>query len=82
MPLLKFKPGIYTDAGYRFRENKLIKSDDYWPGVRKITQKFYDVTFFSSDEIEVGEHFPIVAEMYFRVKSDTIVHSRSVFSIM
>ena len=40
------------------------------------------MTFFSSDEIEVGDHHPLVAEMYFRIKSDTIVHSRAVFAIM
>ena len=40
------------------------------------------MTLFSSDEVEVGEHYPVVAEMYFRIKTDTIVHSRNVVTIM
>ena len=44
--------------------------------------KFYDVTFFSSDEIVVGEDYPVIAEMYFRIKADSVKHQRTVFSIM
>ena len=81
MPLLKFKPGVFSDAGYRFRENTFIKADHYIPMVGNSIQKFYDVTFFSSDEMEVTDEYPVIAEMYFRIKADTIIHSRSVFSI-
>ena len=40
------------------------------------------MTVFSSDEIEVGDEYPVLAEMYFRIKADTIIHSRAVFTIM
>ena len=43
---------------------------------------FYDITLFSSDEIVVGEEYNVIAEMYFRIKSDAIQHSREVFTIM
>ena len=76
MPLMKFKEGYYTDAGYRFRENKFEQKDHWVPGKDVNEKKFYDVTFFSSDEIEVGKDFNLVAEMYFRIKTDLIVHSR------
>ena len=54
MPAVKLKAGLYTDTGYRFREN-VFKQYDHWiPGVNRGSRNFYDVTFFSSDEIEVG----------------------------
>ena len=43
---------------------------------------FYDVTFFSSDIINVHVDHPVIAEMYFRIKSDAVTHDRTVFSIM
>ena len=45
-------------------------------------EKFYDVTFFSSDEIIVGDTAQTLAEMYFRIKVDAIDHERNVYSIM
>lgn len=44
--------------------------------------KFYDVTTFNSDEYAVSENYPLIAEMYFRIKTDAIDHSRVVFSLM
>ena len=61
MPLIKLKPGAFRDAGYRFRENTFKKADSYFPGLLKSIQKFYDVTVFSSDEIEVGTDYPVLA---------------------
>jgi len=82
MPLVKFKSGLFSDTGYRFRENEFKHGDNWFPGAPFQHRTFYDVTFFSSDEIEVGTDFMTVAEMYFRVKTDTIKHRRKVFSIM
>ena len=72
LPTLKFKPGLFTDQGFRFQENSFKKDDHWLPGVGLNTLKFYDVTFFSSDQIEVGENYPIIAEMYFRIKADSV----------
>ena len=82
LPFVKFKPGLFSDTGYRFRENSFEQEDNWIPGGRVKTNKFYDVQFFSSDEIEVGTDFNTIAEMYFRVKTDTILHRRKVFSMM
>ena len=82
MPSVRFRPGLFSDSGYRFRENAFSKDDHWLPGLGMTTIKFYDVTFFSADLIDVGEDYPIIAEMYFRIKSDAISHSRAVFSVM
>ena len=82
MPVLKFKPGLYSDAGYRYRENTFDKKDHWFPGIGKSLEKFYDMTFFSSDEIEVGQYYNTIAEMYIRIKTDSISHERQVFSLM
>lgn len=37
---------------------------------------------FSSDELIVGEDYHTIAEMYFRIKTDQIQHTRIVFNIM
>ena len=80
-PNLKFKPGIFSDAGYRYRLNTFDSNDHWIPGVGHGVKKFYDVINFSSDEIEVDDDYMIIAQMYFRIKVDTIRHERRVFSI-
>ena len=82
LPTVKFQPGLFTDQGFRFQENEFSKSDHWFPGMGQSSLKFYDVTFFSSDQINVPLDFKILAEMYFRIKSDAITHERTVFSIM
>ena len=82
LPAVQLKAGIYTDQGYRFRENTFEKADHIIPGAGEGAQRWFDITFFSSDPIVVGDDFTILAEMYFRVKSDSISHSRSVYTIM
>lgn len=56
--------------------------DSWVPGAGGGIQTWYDVTFFSSDSIPVTENYPIIAEMYFRIKTDTILHERQVYSLM
>lgn len=74
MPAVQLQAGIYTDTGYRFRENQFYKSDHWLPGVHESFSYYYDVTFFSSDRIVVDDDFNTIAEMYFRVKTDTLIH--------
>lgn len=76
MPTLKFKPGYFSDAGYRYRLNTFETTDHWFPALGYSVKKFYDVVFFSSDEIEVDEDYMIIAEMYFRLKIDEIIHDR------
>ena len=72
MPTLKFKPGVFSDAGYRYRKNTFNKVDHWVPGWPKEYEHFYDVIFFSSDEIEVGTDYLPIADIYFRIKVDEI----------
>ena len=82
LPTIKFKPGLFTDAGYRFRQNIFKRADHWFPGTGTTIEKFYDILLFSNDEIEVGKEFMTIAEMWFRVKTDNITHTREVFSFM
>ena len=45
-------------------------------------QKWYDITLFSSDAIIVEDDATVIAEMYFRIKTDAIVHARFVYSVL
>ena len=57
--------------------------DEHWlPGVGASKQFYYDVTFFSSDQIVVGDDFNTIAEMYFRINTDTIIHQRSSYNLV
>lgn len=76
------RPGIFSDAGYRYRQNVFEKQDFWIPGISSSVEKFYDVTFFSSDSIIVGDDYMTIGEMYFRLKTDSITHARNVFSMM
>ena len=37
-------------------------------------KKFYDITTFSSDILSVGPDYPLIGEMYFRIKADSVDH--------
>ena len=52
------------------------------PGLRESLKTYYDVTFFSSDSLVVDDDYKVIAEMYFRIKTDAIIHSRQVYNLM
>ena len=64
------------------RENIFYKYDNYAPWGTVKEQKFYDVELFSSDSIPVTDEYPVLVEMYIRVKVDSIGHSRKVYAMM
>jgi len=82
LPTIPMTPGKFTDSGYRFRENRFNNAFNVLPGGPVSRDKFYDVFFFSSDTLSVGLDHPVVAEMYFRVSVDEIIHSRIVYKLM
>lgn len=82
MPLVSFKPGTFTDQGFRFRQNTIPRDDHWLPGVGESKQKFYDVTYYSSDAIVVGENYMTIAEMYFRINTDCRQYHKSEYSLL
>ena len=79
---MRFKSGFFSDAGYRFRENTLTTVDHWLPFIPPETKNFYDISMFSSDTLQVSHEYNIICEMWFRIKTDAITHSRNVFGIM
>jgi len=70
--------GSFSDTGYRLRKNKFYRDDEWYPfGPNKI-ESFYDTTFFNSDTFLVDENDTTIAEMYFRIETNEIAHSRVV----
>jgi hypothetical protein len=43
---------------------------------------FYNLIPFNSDTVVVGHDYKVLAEMYFRIGVDEIIHSRHVFEFM
>ena len=82
LPVVPLRSGIFSDTGYRMRENIFYKYDNYAPWGTVKEQKFYDVELFSSDSIPVTDEYPVLVEMYIRVKVDSIGHSRKVYAMM
>ena len=44
--------------------------------------KYYDVTMFNSDVVVVDPDYTFIAQMVFRIKTDSIHHYRTVYSII
>lgn len=79
---MRFKSGFFSDAGYRFRENTLNTVDHWIPFILPEKKNFYDISLFSSDTLQVSDEYNVICEMWFRIKTDAITHSRNVFGIM
>ena len=82
LPAFQLQAGFFYDTGYRYRENHFEKNDHWLPGVHESFQYYYDVTFFNSDRIVVDDDYTLIAEVYFRLLSDAVIHKRSVYNFM
>ena len=82
MPSIPLKSGIFSDAGYRFRENKFLMKDNWLPGHKSNLELFFDVLFYNSETLSVTTDYMTVAELYFRLDIDNVVHTRHVFTFM
>ena len=82
LPAVQLKAGIYSDVGYRFRENKYSKTDHWFPLMGESDETFYDCLHFSSDELNVDMNHTKVAELFIRLKTDRMFHERRVFSFI
>lgn len=83
LPEIKLKSNHFSDHNYSFRKNTLEKLDEWLPGVQSGdgTNEFYDTKILSSNEFETDTD-PLLAEVYFRLDSDQIMHTRTVFDFM
>ncbi len=74
--------GFFSDTGYRMRENIFSMQDNMFANIVTKTKKFYDTTFFNSDSLNVGPDYTRIAEMYFRLDTETVLHHRKLFNFM
>ena len=68
--------GLFTDAGYRFRRNTFDRLDYWYPFIESTEQTFWDVKVFNSDTFLTGDETQPIAEIYFRLDIDEVLHSR------
>jgi hypothetical protein len=81
VPGVSMRAGTYCDTGYRFRYNKFERYDNWWSS-KMTTNVFYDYMLYNSDCYFVDESKREIAEMYYRLEVDSVLHSRVVFSSM
>ena len=75
------KSGLFTDTGHRFRFNEFLRIDYWWRGYKAV-DKFFDYVFYNHDIYEVPKTNTLIAQMYWRLNNDQIMHWRKAFSIM
>ena len=74
---------MYTDAGYRFRMNQFNAADNWFPFIPASIHTFFDYKFYNSDTYDTGTtQGHLIAEMYFRIDTDKMEHSRQVYNLM
>ena len=71
-------PDSYSDVGFRFRTNNFYYWDHFGPYGNYANKTFFDFKFFNSDSYKVVEEHDVVAEIFFRLEIDEIIHYRDV----
>ena len=74
-------PGKYSDTGYRFYENHYRISNSWFPipnlfGKTDYVKEFYDFETFNMDVLDVSPTFDRIADMYFRLHEDLLLHEK------
>ena len=65
---------MFTDTGYRFRRNSYQKQSNWLSFTDKQTT-FYDIVHHNTDTfINTNPNFNQIAEMYFRINTDSLHH--------
>ena len=81
--MIPIDSGKFTDAGYRFRRNTFDKNDNFYPMSESTQVQFYDIIFYNSDTFAVDETTDDkIAEIYFRLGVDEMIHTRDVYNFM
>ena len=72
-------PDQYSDVGYRFRSNRFLYWDNFAPRYGGYSVlPFFDFKFFNLDSYKVNLDINLIAEIYFRLEIDEIIHYRDV----
>ena len=80
-PSLPIQTGYFGDFGCRLRYNVFHRQDMWWSG--KVNENpFFDYIFYSADIYETFAERTELAEFWFRLDVNQIVHKRIVFSFM
>ena len=72
------KAGSFSDTGLRFRKNSYYRDDYWYPFSEENYNEFYDIVFFNSDTFTVDRNALIIAEMFFRIETNELHHTRTV----
>ena len=67
---------MYSDVGYRFRTNIFLVWDTIAPYHYFKEMFFWDFKFYNQDTYKSTEDITLIAEIYFRLEIDSILHSR------
>jgi len=70
--MIPMKSGLFSDTGYRFRQNYFNRYDDWYPLGSYNSTIFYDLHFYNSDTVTVGDDYTKIAEMFYRLEVDEI----------
>ena len=79
LPSFSLKSGLFTDCGYRYKENNFYMEDSWVPGVLGTKRKFYEIIEFNTDVLQTTTNFKYVAQIYFRLAGNKLDHQRVVF---
>ena len=71
-------PDKYSDVGYRFRSNAFNFWDTFGPYDDYNIKNFFDFKFFNLDTYTVPNDHNLIAEIFFRLEIDEIMHYRDV----
>jgi len=76
--MIPMKSGSFSDTGYRFRKNSYYRDDYWYPFGDESYNDFYDIAFFNSDTYVSDPNALTIAEMFFRIETNELHHTRIV----
>ena len=79
LPFIPLGGNKFSDTGYRLRKNTFIHNDNWLPFTNSGSASFYDTKIFNSDTFDVTKEYNTIAELYFRIDTDSFEHTRIVF---
>ena len=80
LPSVALGGDIYTDNGYRIRENSVVNPT--FGNIMGMAKKFYDISFFSSDVMKTSKTDLKITDMFLRLKNEQVTHSKNFFSLV
>ena len=72
----------YSDTGVRLKMNVFNRQDSWSIFGSEQEDTFYNYEQYNSDTFDTSPSQTLIAEMFFRIQSDKIVHSRTVYGLI